>query len=292
VPVDALDQPSSDPLPVDVPVAVAVPVPPFESQPSAASIFVSGASTNSAPDPTAAAGAPQLWAATPAAAAGSLLLGGGPVPATLASSTGAGSLLDGASGAALLPFPTGGARSATKLQAAEADEDEETVLGQLAAAQRRRLLQVSCALAALAALLLAAYRLWKWRASRGSKEYSREGATYSNLRGEPGERSWNSPGGSGPGAGWGWGWGGGARAREDASLLVPTACDLDIADNMSQAGSTVGEHLDNWDDFDLDDDDDAWGATAPVRAANEEEASEGEGPGEPGGTPARAQLLV
>lgn len=125
---------------------------------------------------------------------------------------------------------------------------------QMAAANRRRMLGVSGSLGGLGLLLLGFY-FWRCRRVPPEEEEYEGGRNYSRA----------SAAGA---AGWGgWEWGGGV-APENDELLVPACCALDISDNASQAGSTISqEQLDNWDDFDLDDEEGAW--ATPSRSANE-----------------------
>ena len=127
---------------------------------------------------------------------------------------------------------------------APSEEDEETVLRQMAVAQRRWWAQVFGGVGAASAAL---FLLLKCCRRRGL----RSGA-YSSVHGE----------------------------AYDASSLAPTCCALDIADNASQAGSTIShEQIDTWDDFDIDEDgDDGWGSrstsSSPPRMANLEPSTQ------------------
>jgi hypothetical protein len=143
-----------------------------------------------------------------------------------------------------------------------ADDSEEAVMRQLAAEQRQRLLQLAGGLSGVGVVMLGLY-FWccRRRPEIEDEEDDFEGGIdYSGMR---------APAAAGGGAGWGgWGWGGGA-AREGNELLVPACCALDISDNASQAGSTISqEQMENWDDFDLDEEEENWGT--PSRAANED----------------------
>jgi len=162
-----------------------------------------------------------------------------------------------------------------------ADDDEETVMRQMAATQRRRLAQLCGGCGVAGFVLMIVYHVC-FRRRASADNHGDDGAVYSNLGGEVAARSWSDFSRS-------WGWGGRASLSGDNELLAPTCCALDISDSMSQAGSTISqEQLDNWDDFELDDDDDTWSTPTPSRTANEDEGLDTEN----SLTTTRQQLLV